>query len=416
MTPDNSTAPRHSPPWIFCLPYIPYGIVGGFAGTVMPKLARDAGIEMDSIGWYAFLVLVPPFVQFLYAPIVDVGPRRRIWVLIVTLLGAACLCGALLMPLPSKINWFLGLTFAAQAVSGLIGSCIGGMIAATYPDDKRGKAGGWLNAGNLGGAALAAWVTVYMTNPAHPASRPMIGLTIASLMIVPALAALFILDGKHEKKPLGVLFGDMLRDVGRVAKSRPGWTGILFCMSPVGTAALVNLFGGMAKDFHAGNDMVQFVNGPIAALLTVVGSLVAGYACDHINRRLAYLLSGALTAAVGLGTAYFPLTPHTYQYGVCAYLFVSGFCYAAFSAVVFEAIGRAGAAASTQYTLFSSAGNFAIAYVGWIDTRWSKTHGPKSPLVVDALVNLVGIVLLSIMIRVLKNRPVEPQQEEAQAA
>jgi hypothetical protein len=61
------------------------------------------------------------------------------------------------MPLPSRLYYVRRVdSFAAQAITGLIGSATGGILASTMPDDKRGKAGGWLNAGNLGGNALGA--------------------------------------------------------------------------------------------------------------------------------------------------------------------------------------------------------------------------------------------------------------------
>ena len=65
-----------------------------------------------------------------------------------------------------------------------------------------------------------------------------------------------------------------------------------------------------------------------------------------------YLLSGALTALCGLAMMVAPLSPTTYAVGVSVYLFIAGFCYAAFSAAVLETIGKGGAAASTQYALF----------------------------------------------------------------
>ena len=47
-----------------------------------------------------------------------------------------------------------------------------------------------------------------------------------------------------------------------------------------------------------------------------------------------------------------PVSPMTYAVGVSVYPFITGFCYAAFSAAVLETIGKGGAAASTQYALF----------------------------------------------------------------
>src|SRR5262244_2785481 len=98
---------KHPPPWLFGVALIPYGVVGSFAGTVMPYLTRRAGIDVESIGWYGALLLFPPMVQFLYAPIVDVGPSRKQWLILVAAIGAACLMTACMMPLPEHKTAFL---------------------------------------------------------------------------------------------------------------------------------------------------------------------------------------------------------------------------------------------------------------------------------------------------------------------
>jgi MFS family permease len=189
-------------------------------------------------------------------------------------------------------------------------------------------------------------------------------------------------------------------------------------MSPVGTAALINFFAGLSDDYHASAGMVAFVNGPMNGLLTAGGSLLGGWACDRMNRRVAYLIAGGLTAACGLAMMLAPLQPMTYAVGVCMYLFISGLCYAAFSAVVLEAVGSTtGEAASTQYTLFTSAGNAAIAYTGFLDTRAHKQHGPRSLLGVDAALNLAGILVLSLLFFViLKRRPVSDGDQARERA
>jgi PAT family beta-lactamase induction signal transducer AmpG len=401
-------AERHAPPWLFAITSVPFGIVGAFCGTTMPFLTRRAGISVENIGWFGLATMIPPMLQFLYAPIIDIGPRRKHWLVIVTVLGAACLCAAMMMPLPSRVGAFLGFTVAGQLISGLVGSCNGGLLATTMPNSLRGAASGWLNTGNLSGGAIGAWVAIKMTQ--RGAAPLTLGLTVAVTMIIPSLAALFIVEQARVRRRAREIFSTTIGGIWSVAKSRPGFTGMLFCLSPVGTAALLNYFSALAVDYRASDDMTAFVVGPANGLLTAAGSLVGGYLCDRMNRRVAYLASGALTAICGLAMSFAPLQPATYAIGVCTYLFIAGLCYAAFSAVVLEAIGRAGAAASTQYTLFTAAGNAAIGYVGFVDTRFHEHHGPRGLLRVDAGLNLIGIAVLGLMIYFLfRNKPLEAE-------
>ncbi len=405
---------KHPPPWLFGITGVPYGIVGGFCGTTMPFLTRKSGIDVGTMGWFGFAVMIPPMLQFLYAPIIDIGPKRKHWLIIVTVLGAACLCTAMMMPLPQHVMAFLGFTVAGQLISGLVGSCNGGLLATTIPDEKRGAAAGWINAGNLGGGALGSWVAIEMT--ARGAAPLTLGLVVAAMMIGPSLAALAIVEAERERRTVAEIFGGTLRDVWAVARSKPGYTGMLFCISPVGTAALINYFSGLAVDYHASEAMVAFVNGPVNGLLTAGGSLLGGFLCDRLNRRAMYLASGALTALCGLVMMVAPLEPNTYAFGVSAYLFIAGLCYASFSAVVLEAIGKAGRNAGTQYTLFTAAGNAAIAYTGLIDTRFHKQHGVRGLLAVDAGLNLVGVLILGVLIMTLfRKRQSEPPAQAAAA-
>ena len=394
MADDNRAL--HPPPWLFGLVGIPYGVGGGFAATTMPFLARKAGISVGDIGWYGSALLFPPIVQFLYAPIVDIGPKRKHWLIIVAAIGSVCFGLSLAMPLPSKIGAFLALAFVGQTISGLTGSCNGGLLATTMPDRLRGAAGGWLNVGNLTGGALGAWLTLVMAERFRPVT---VGLALVALMTLPALPILSVHEPEREQRSLGEIFGTLWHDVTRVAKSRTGWTGMLLFLSPVGTAALVNYFAGIARDYRASDGMVAFVNGPVNGLVTAAGSLIGGYLCDRFSRRLMYLLAGGLTAMCGLVMMAAPLTPMTYAVGVSVYLFITGYCYSAFSAAVLETIGKGGAAASTQYALFVSCGNLAIAYVGFIDTRFHEGYGPRGLLAVDAALNVAGIIALYYLFR-----------------
>jgi hypothetical protein len=47
------TLPRRAPSWIFGITSIPYGVCGSFISTLMPYFFRQAGISVESIGWFA---------------------------------------------------------------------------------------------------------------------------------------------------------------------------------------------------------------------------------------------------------------------------------------------------------------------------------------------------------------------------
>ncbi len=395
---------KHPSPWLFVLTGMPYGVVGSFAGSVMPYLTKRAHISLDTIGWFGLLLLVPPMFQFLYAPVIDLGPRRKHWLLIVTVIGAACLVIACTMPLPEQTTAFLVFALAAQLISGLVGACNGALLATTMPDGKRGKASGALNIGNLSGGGISAAIAIYLTG--HDVEPLYIGLTLAAMMIIPALAVLTVDEPIREPATAREIFGNTMDDVASVLFSKKGITGIALCISPVGTAALANYFSAMASDYfvavteaqklHMAN-VIASVSGLANVGLTAVGALIGGFLCDRFNRRAMYLLSGALTAACGLAMMVSPRTELTYEWGVMLYALITGFCYAAFTAAVLDTIGEGGKAAATQYSLFVAAGNAAIAYVGFADTRFNDRYGVEGVIASDAGLNILGVIVLGIV-------------------
>jgi MFS transporter, PAT family, beta-lactamase induction signal transducer AmpG len=399
-----SQAHKHPPPWLFGIVGIPYGVGGAFVSVVMPFLASRAKLDIGEIGWFSTLLFVPPMVQFLYAPIVDVGPKRKHWLIIVSVLGASCFAATFAMPLPEHKFEFLLFGFLGQFITGLTGSCNGGLLALTMPDEKRGQASAYLNIGNLSGGAAAAWATVEMLRNGWDLT--IVGLVYAVMIIAPALAILVVEEPDRERRSAREVFADMWHGVRDVLFSKSGLTGIALCISPVGTAALTNYFAGMKDAYGASEKLVGFVSGPASAVLMAAGAWIGGWLCDNYNRRAMYLAAGALTAACGIGMALAPHNSDTYLWGVMAYALVTGFCYSAFTATVLETIGdKAGKAASMQYALFVAAGNVAIAYVGFVDTRFggkeTLADGTTRPvyeqvIAADATLNLLGVVVLSI--------------------
>jgi MFS transporter, PAT family, beta-lactamase induction signal transducer AmpG len=98
-------------------------------------------------------------------------------------------------------------------------------------------------------------------------------------------------------------------------------------------------------------------------------------------------------------------TAHRARFGAFCliYWFISGLAYAAFSAVVLEAIGLG--AAATKYSLFASLSNMPIQYMtlvnGWAHTRW----GTGGMLLTEALVGVVAVLLFLFVTTLRRDDP-----------
>jgi MFS family permease len=127
----------------------------------------------------------------------------------------------------------------------------------------------------------------------------------------------------------------------------------------------------------------------------MVGCLGGGYVCQRINARVAYAIFGAVMAATTAAMAISPFTPEMYVTYNIAYAFVTGLSYAAFSALVFDAIGHEGHAA-TKYNGFASLSNTPIWYVGLV-LATAETHwGPSGMLYTESGLGLLGIAVFAI--------------------
>jgi MFS family permease len=238
---------------------------------------------------------------------------------------------------------------------------------------------------------------------------PLIGAIVAAIMALSALSILRVDEAPPKKQPLWPLLRSVLLDTLATARSRAGWTGLLICLSPVGTVAASGLFGAIADDYHATSGDVILATGLVFGVSNAIGSLVGGFLADRIDRRKTYLLSGVLTAVCAFSMAFAPRTPFSYLFWALAYGVASGLAYAAFYAFVFEMIEDS-PGATTKFGLFIGISNLAISYVTFLDGLMYKP-GPRVPLSgasgvlsCDGALNLLGVVLIGALMVVVRRR------------
>jgi len=183
----------------------------------------------------------------------------------------------------------------------------------------------------------------------------------------------------------------VLRELWSVACSRGGFLALLVCFLPIGTGAAANLLAAIADDWRASANTVALVTGALGGIASAIGCFIGGYLCDRMDRKTAYWVFGLAQALCAVAMAIAPRTESMYIAFVMVYWVITGFTYAAFSAVVLEAIGQG--AAATKYNVFASLSNMPIAYMtlvdGWARTRW----GTAAMLHAEALIGIAAIVL-----------------------
>lgn len=411
--------PHHAPhPFLFLILFVPFGAVPGFLTVALAYELSKKGISTGDIAVVVGLSYISLIGKWLWAPLVDTLFTRKIWYVgstLVCALGLWLAGRAALGEHPSLAGITLALTIS-NFTSTLLAMAVESLMAATVPDHQRGRAGGWSQAGNLGGQGLGGGLSLWLIQArgfSDAASGAALGLLCAlcclALVWVDDSRPLLKVDGHVESAGRRGVKANLLAigtDLWELLRSRVGVLALLICLLPIGSGAAQNLWSPIAGEWHASAGVVAFVTGAMSGLISAAGCLVGGWACDRIDRKAAYCVFGFLLCVVAVGMALSPRTSNQYVFWTSAYAFVVGLCYAAYCAVVLEAIGKT--AAATKFSFLSAVSNSPIMLMTFVDGAANTRWGTRGMLWADALCGLAGIVVFALVAGGTRRRQAAP--------
>jgi len=376
---------------------LPYGISNAVIAILMPFVLRKQGVPVDRIAEVVAIAAIPAVWFFMYSPVVDLGLKRRTWI-ILSAVSAALFSAAATLLAGDSLTLLTILLFLASAGAGLSSTANGTLLSTLLPS-VRGRASGWYQGGNLGGGAIGGGVAIWL---AGIASLPVLALGVFVLVAGPVTAALWI---KEDRQPptrdntvsIASLFTPLLRDLRAVFWSPRTLIGLVFFLSPVGSGAIGNLISSVGPDYHAPDIEVLWISGIAGGLLSAMGAFAGGYVCDRMNRMVAYALSGGLCAIFAIYLALARPTAFTYGAGYSGYSITTGFAYAVFTALVLEVLGSRRKAAGTSYSILVASSNLPISWMTWLDGVGYKHWGAKGLMGVDAIANGGGAIVLLVV-------------------
>lgn len=392
-------------PVFYIMLFLPMGITNGYAVVSLAYLLSQAGVGVGAIAVLVGLTLLPQTWRAAWAPFVDATLSVRVWYLISAVLSGLLMAATAFVPI-SQTNLGViealcfGFSFTAT-VTTLAGSSL---MAHGTSEEEKGRAGGWSQAGNLGGTGLGGGVGLWL---AQHAPIWVSGTTLGLMCIATSIALLFLSEPSAEHRVQSVL--GSLANVGRecwaLLTSRNGGLVFFLMLLPIGVGAAQNLWSAVANDWHASADAVALVNGVLGGVVAMVGCLIGGWICDLIDRKTAYLLFGLVIAVAAVAMALSPRTQTMFVLYVLLYAFIMGFCYAGYAAVVFETIGKG--AAATKANILSGISNVPLIYAGifdgWGHDRWDS----NGLLYTDAALSVIGVLIfisVAFMVRMLASR------------
>jgi PAT family beta-lactamase induction signal transducer AmpG len=389
-------APRPAHPVVFMVLITPFGAMAGYLTVAIAYLLSHAGLPVDEVAELVAASFIPQTWKFLWAPVADTTLSRKKWYVIAGIISAAGILATGVLPAtPQSLPWLYVVVLTSNFAVTFLAMATESLLAYDTPEDQKGRASGWFQAGNLGGSGLGGGAGLWM---AQNLPAPwMAGAVLAFVCLACCAALLFV----REPPPMpraghyGRDLAQVAIDLWAVAKSRTGLLALLICFLPIGTGAASGLWSAVARDWHASADTVAFATGVASGLVSAAGCFIGGWLCDRLDRKGAYALFGALLALCATAMAAAPRTEAMYIVFTTLYALISGLTYAAFSALVLETIGRG--AAATKYNLYASLSNMPIAYMivinGWAHARW----GAGGMLYVEAA---IGVVALGVFVAV----------------
>ena len=395
----------HIHPSIFMFLFLPFGVLTGYVTVTIGFLLTKAGIPLVQVAPIVSLTLIPSMLKFLWAPLIDTTLTVKKWYIIANIITAAGILFTGMVPLKSEYLFLMTLIVLVTGFANtFIAMSTESLAAHDTPMELKGRAGGWLQAGNLGGLGLGGGAGLWL---ADRLPEPwMAGAVIGAVCLLCTTGLIFLSEPTSYIRENNYLktISNLNRDIWTLLKSRMGFLALFLCFLPIGSGAASSLWSSVSNDWHASADTVALVIGVLGGVLSAAGCLAGGWICDLMDRKKAYILFGLVQALCAAAMAFSPATEQMFIIWTSVYAFSTGLTYAGFSAFVLEAIGTG--AAATKYNVYASLSNAPIYYMIFID-EWA--HGKWSAfgmLTAEAIMALIGMILfIAVFVSVNKMKP-----------
>jgi len=388
-------------PIVFMPLFAPFGISSGYVSVSLGFLLSRAGVPTAIIGALIALSVWPQTWKMLWAPVVDTVGNPKLWYgLGTTLVGGTILLMSVLPMTRAEVPVFSTLIVVSSVASTLISMSTEIFMANQTPPELRGRASGWSQAGNLGGAGIGGGLGLLLAE--HVPHAWVSGAVLAAICFACWAGVLFLPRlVRTEKAPN--YFHELLRvviDVWAVAKSRLGYLALVIMVLPIASGAVP--WSAIANEWHAGGDLVALVNGVAGGLASMVGAMLAGWVCDRTDPKRAYCAFGILVGAVAVALIFVPRSPLMFVAGVLAYQAMVGMGYTGYAAIVLEAIGKKSAA--TNWNLMAALSNIPIAVMSTFDGWAHDKYGTNGMLLGELLLPAVAIAAFGVLVLVTRPR------------
>lgn len=402
---------QYTRPFYISILMLPFGISVGFATVTLPYILATKGFSVETIGGIVSIAVLANVWRFIWGPVADLTLTARKWYWLALICCVGTLLSLCFLPYSKQhVGLVTFIVFISQIAATFVMLPISIFMAVRIEEHHKGRAGGWYQAGNIGGVGLGGGAGIWLY--AHYGITPAV-IALCGLMALSALPVLLIKDvPRRNGRTVGQEIKLMGRDLLSMVKKPIVVFIIIMLFMPIGTGAASNLWSAIALDWHVDADTVSLVTGVISGIIGALGCVTGGFITDRRGVWFGYLGAGVFCAVATALMAAFPYKPYVYITGVLAYNFGLGLLNAAFTTVILFAIGKKDA--STKYALLSSIGNLPVSYMTAVDGWAHDKGGSKYMLTIEAVLGILFVMICLVVLNWMrtKNWLVKPQYED----
>lgn len=395
----NSVRPTAPHPAVWMVLMVPFGAAGGFVTVGLTFLATKHGLSITQGALLVGASLAAQWLRWLWAPLVDITLTPPRWYALSNILIAITLLAMSAVPMtPATLPVLLLLIAASSLATTVLAMAAEAVMTVCTPAQQIGRVSAWQQAGNLGGTGLGGGLGLYLLERL-PAPW-MAGALMAALMLlcgwawrhVPAVR-LHSGQGSAAKAVAGVV-----RELRAMLRERGGMLAAALLLMPVGTGAASGVLtqAAVAARWGADANAVALTQGVLSGAVTAVGCFIGGWLCERVHPRTAYAAIGLLLGGVDLAMVLAPATVDMYVGISMVYSLGIGIAYAAYAAVVLDAIGVT--AAATKFSVMASLANFPIWWVGLLLGWVADHHGAAAMLETEAALSVLGVGIFWVVL------------------
>lgn len=389
--------------WLFLPLFAPFGISAGYVSVTLGFILKQAGLPVATIGALVAFSVWPQTWKVLWAPIVDTTGNPKLWYgLGAALTGLTILAMSMIKIGPAAIPLLTALIIMSSIASTLVSMSTEIFMAHFVPRDLQGSASGWGQAGNLGGSGIGGGVGLLL---AEHVSMPWVSGLVLALVCIACWGAVTLLPpaprGHRQERYLDSLKNVVL-DVWSVARARLGYLALIIMLLPIASGGAQGLWSAISNEWGAGANLVAVVNGVVGGLVMALGCLLGGYVCNRLDNKLAYALFGIGAGVVAALMGWAPRSPAFFVVGTLGYGLAIGMGYAAYNAIVLEAIGKG--AAATKFNLLAAIANVPIAAMTQFDGWMHDEHGTMAMLYGELALPVVTIIAFFLFVAATRPR------------